>query len=134
MYASFSLKLRFCRRPECKSGYLKKNLVHTTPFEALDSSTRKVLQWIPLAESAACVVPLEDPSVTWPTAHKIWNKATMAAALVEYNVDTPDVVNRRHEVDISRSPLKMSFYVSLHIWKYQRQQLAKDVRSHNDNL
>jgi hypothetical protein len=58
----------------------------------------------------------------------------MDAALREYVQDSSNVVDKRHAQDITNSPLKMSFYVTLFNWKQKRQQLERKVKADNEAL
>ncbi|KAJ6541129.1 hypothetical protein B0H10DRAFT_2137610 [Mycena sp. CBHHK59/15] len=100
MYASWSLRLRFCHRPECKSAYYKTHIKRIAEHHVLTESTRKALQWIPLRK---------NPLITWPDSDKIYSTSAMNGALLEYAAAPSAVVDQRHAVDIARSPLKCHF-------------------------
>ncbi|KAJ6488029.1 hypothetical protein C8R45DRAFT_264013 [Mycena sanguinolenta] len=131
MYSSWSLRVRFCSRPECKETWGKQNTTTITNFDALTRHVRKALAWIPLAESPACFYPSENPAKTWPEANKVYLTSTMNAALAEYGADSSTVVDTRHAADSIRSPQKMSFYVALYNWKHKRQVLERQVKADN---
>ena len=131
MYSSWSLRVRFCSRPECKETWGKQNTTAITNFDILSRHVRKALAWIPLAESPACFYPSENPAKTWPEANKVYLTSTMNAALAEYAADSSSVVDTRHAADIIRSPQKMSFCVALYNWKYKRQVLERQVKADN---
>ncbi|KAF8136000.1 hypothetical protein K438DRAFT_1738533 [Mycena galopus ATCC 62051] len=132
MFSSWSLRVRFCSRPECKESFAK-NVRAVTNSDGLTRHDRKALAWIPLAESPACVLPREDPQ-TWPGGKKVYLTATMDAALAEYAGDSSSAVDKRHADDITRALLKMTFYVTLHNWKLRRQALERQVRTENETF
>ncbi|KAJ7266961.1 hypothetical protein B0H12DRAFT_1179422 [Mycena haematopus] len=130
MFSSWSLRVRFCSRPECKATWAKKNTLAITNFAILTRNVRKALTWIPLAESPACFSG-EDHSQTWPDAKKVYLASTMDAALAEYEVENATIVDARHADEVARSPLKMKFYVTLYNWKRKRLQLERQVKADN---
>ncbi|KAJ7126137.1 hypothetical protein C8R44DRAFT_781112 [Mycena epipterygia] len=134
MFSSWSLRVRFCSRPACRSTWAKANTVRITNYEILSRYTRKALKWIPLAESPACFSSVENPPQTWPESDKIHLVSDMNAALGEYARDISTVVDQRHALDIARSPLKMSFYVTLYSWKHKRHVLERQVKADNDTF
>ncbi|KAJ7754457.1 hypothetical protein B0H16DRAFT_1542409 [Mycena metata] len=134
MYSSWSLRIRFCSRPECRDSWTNTNVGRITNFDILSSHDRKALAWIPLAESPACFSSKENPTRTWPEADKMYLKSTMDAALAEYATSTSNVVDKRHALDITRSPLKMSFYVTLYHWRHKRGGLERQTKAENENF
>lgn len=131
MYSSWSLRLRLCSRTAC-TGWARKHTTRVSGFNVLAWDVRKALRWIPLAESPACFSPDENPLDTWPDSNTIYLNSDMEKALREYGRESPDVVDKRHEQEISRSPLKMSFYVTLYNWKLKRQLQQRQVKKRND--
>ncbi|KAJ6588847.1 hypothetical protein B0H19DRAFT_1101444 [Mycena capillaripes] len=132
MFSSWSLRLRFCSRPECRETWARNHTKRITNYDTLTRHIRKALLWIPLAESPACFSSRDNPLQTWPEANKIYITATMDAALAEYASANSDVVDKRHALDITRSPLKMSFYVTLYNWKHKRRELERQVKAQNE--
>ncbi|KAJ7927542.1 hypothetical protein B0H13DRAFT_2312484 [Mycena leptocephala] len=132
MFSSWSLRVRFCSRPECRESWARNHITQITNYDILSRHVRKALTWIPLAESPACFSYRETAQQTWPEANKIYLKSTMDAALREYVQDSSNVVDKRHAQDITNSPLKMSFYVTLFNWKQKRQQLERKVKADNE--
>ncbi|KAJ6473526.1 hypothetical protein C8R47DRAFT_1144696 [Mycena vitilis] len=134
MYASWSLRVRFCSRAECRDSWTRNHIEMRTNFDILNRLQLKALAWIPLAESSACFLAHGNPLQTWPEANKMYLKSTMDAALVEYETENSNIVDKRHALDVTRSPLRMSFYVALHNWKHRRQVLERHVKEHNENF
>ncbi|KAJ7485374.1 hypothetical protein FB451DRAFT_1229477 [Mycena latifolia] len=134
MFSSWSLRVRFCSRPDCRSSWTKTHTGRITNYDILSRHTRKASRWIPLAESPACFSSIEDPLRTWPDSNQIYLIADMNAALAEYSRESSNVVDERHKLDISRSPLKMSFYVTVYNWKHKRQLLEREVKTRNENF
>ncbi|KAJ7728423.1 hypothetical protein DFH07DRAFT_851162 [Mycena maculata] len=132
MFSSWSLRVRFCSRAECKTTWAKNNVSRISNWDILTRATRKALTWIPLAESPACFW-LEPTTTTWPES-KVYVTATMNAALAEYGAASSTVVEERHSTDITRSPLKMSFYVTLFTWRQKRLELERQVKQQNDTF
>ncbi|KAJ6595755.1 hypothetical protein DFH09DRAFT_1135523 [Mycena vulgaris] len=134
MYSSWSLRLRFCSRPDCRSTWAKNRTSRISNYDILNRATRKALKWIRLAESPACFSSVESPLQTWPESNQIYLVSEMNAALAEYSREPSSVVDHRHALDISRSPLKMSFYVTLFSWKHKRQLLEREVKIKNEDF
>ncbi|KAJ7033751.1 hypothetical protein C8F04DRAFT_1002688 [Mycena alexandri] len=134
MYSSWSLRIRFCSRPECRDSWTNTHVGRITNFNILSSHDRKALAWIPLAESPACFTSKENPTRTWPEADKMYLKSTMEAALAEYATSPSNVVDTRHALDIARSPLKMSFYVTLYHWRHKRGGLERQIKAENETF
>ncbi|KAJ7512674.1 hypothetical protein B0H11DRAFT_1946827 [Mycena galericulata] len=132
MFSSWSLRVRFCSRPECQAIWASKHVTRVYDTDILNRFTRKALNWIPLAESPACFWPMDNPLNTWPGANKVYVNSAMKAALDEYSLDNSNVVDERHNIDVARSPLKMSFYVTLYNWRHKRQLLERQVKQDND--
>ncbi|KAJ7185552.1 hypothetical protein C8R46DRAFT_982211 [Mycena filopes] len=132
MYSSWSLRIRFCSRSECRDSWTKAHIGRITNFDTQTRAVRKALAWIPLAESPACFRAQENATRTWPEADKMYVHSTMDAALAEYATAASNIVDARHAQDITRSPLKMSFYVTLYHWRYKRLGLERSVRATND--
>ncbi|KAJ7892742.1 hypothetical protein B0H14DRAFT_956269 [Mycena olivaceomarginata] len=109
MYSSWSLRVRFCSRRECRESWARKHTRKITNFDILPREARKALAWIPLAESPACFSLSEahtNPSNIWPQAPKIYRISAMDAALAEYATESSSVVDKRHAAEITASPLK----------------------------
>ncbi|KAJ7155483.1 hypothetical protein C8R43DRAFT_1000071 [Mycena crocata] len=134
MYSSWSLRVRFCSRPECRIQWANAHTLRISNYDIISRHTRKALTWIRLAESPACFSLTDNPvtTTTWPESNNIYLKSEMDAALAEYAVASSNVVDQKHRLDIVRSPLLMSFWVTLYNWRCKRQQLERQVKIRND--
>nr|GAT60455.1 predicted protein [Mycena chlorophos] len=135
MLSSFSLRIRFCSRPECPQAWSPTNVTHVANIATLPQNQRAALEWLPLAESSAC---FWFPSV-WPYRHaqvwpldKIYLNRDMQTVLSEYAIYTADKVRQRHALEKERQQARMKFYAKVYEWKRARSHLTDHVQKSNE--
>ncbi|KAF7297294.1 hypothetical protein MIND_00962600 [Mycena indigotica] len=143
MFSSFSLRIRFCSRPECLQKWSSSNVSLVENVATLNQHQRHALEWLPLAESTACFhfpsriwglntqVQAQQP---WPAGNKVYLTAHMTATLSEFAHYTADKVRQRHALEKGRHEGRMKFFVEVYLWKGQRMKLAKEVQKANEAL
>ncbi|KAF7307767.1 hypothetical protein MKEN_01136800 [Mycena kentingensis (nom. inval.)] len=140
MYSSFSLRIRFCSRPECPADWTPKHAVRVTNSAILKTNESAALEWLSLAESPACFrfpkvfgnFGADTNIMRWPEADKVYLKASMSAARAEFAIETADKVRKRHANEKALQADRMKFFVKLYEWRFNRTLLERQVRKAND--
>ncbi|KAJ7058052.1 hypothetical protein C8F01DRAFT_1027474 [Mycena amicta] len=144
MFSSFSLRIRFCARPECQQRWTPKNITRVDNPAILRHKQRSALEWLPLAEAPSCFWfpaprlhvsnPLSQSQQPWPNGDKGYLNDHMNAAMAEFDSYTADIVRERHAKEKERQEARMTFYVEVWTWRGRRVDLARTVHRSNEAL